>query len=120
MGRYSFSLEDGRPLTDPLGKDLPDDEAALAAARRIARELARTNRNPGNLRVVVRDRENRNVGEASLTAARFAKYMAGHAIDNLSDTSATSAEQASRKKQLLEGPKEFRSIRAKSRKGPPK
>ena len=73
MSRYYFSLEDGHPLADPRGEDLPDDEAALAAARRIARDLARNNRNPGDLRIVVRDRDNRNVGEASLMAARFAK-----------------------------------------------
>jgi hypothetical protein len=73
MARYYFSLEDGHPLSDPRGEDLADDQAALAAAHRIARDLARTNRNPGELRIVVRDGENRNVGEASLMEARFAK-----------------------------------------------
>ena len=73
MRRYYFSLEDGHPLADPLGEDLADDEAAIEAARQIAADLARHNRNPGNLRIVVRDRENRNVGEAPLMEARFAK-----------------------------------------------
>lgn len=73
MPRYYFSLEDGHPLGDPLGEDLPDDEAALAAAREIATELAQNNRNPGDLRIVVRDRENRNLGEVSVMATQLAK-----------------------------------------------
>ena len=73
MARYYFSLEDGHPLSDPLGKDLPDDEAALAAAREIATELAHNNRNAGGLRIVVRDRENRRVGAASLMAAHSSR-----------------------------------------------
>jgi hypothetical protein len=73
MARYYFSLEDGHPLSDPLGKDLPDDEAALAAARDIATELAHNNRNAGDLRIVVRDHDNRRVGEASLMAAHSSR-----------------------------------------------
>jgi len=36
MARYYFSLEDGHPIGDPIGKYLPDENTALAAARRIA------------------------------------------------------------------------------------
>jgi hypothetical protein len=73
MARYYFSLEDGHPLGDPLGEDLPDDEAARAAALQIANDLARNQRSLGALRIVVRDRENRNVGEVTLATAQFAK-----------------------------------------------
>ena len=73
MARYYFSLEDGHPLGDPLGEDLPDNKAALAAAREIATDLARNNRSSDALRIVVRDRENRKVGEVSLMAAQFAR-----------------------------------------------
>ena len=76
MARYYFSLADGHPLGDPLGKELPDDEAARAAAREIATDLARNNRDSGALRIVVRDRENRNVGEVSLRTAELAKKSA--------------------------------------------
>jgi hypothetical protein len=54
-------------------KTLQMTRRAIEAARQIAADLARHNRNPGNLRIVVRDRENRNVGEAPLMEARFAK-----------------------------------------------
>lgn len=37
--------------------------------------------------------------------------MAGEAIDRHADQSASSAEQASRKRRLLKGPKEFRELR---------
>lgn len=59
-------------------------------------------------------------GRHSAADRAGASAMAGRAIDNLRDMSAPSAEQARRKKRLLEGPKEFRAIRAKSRKGLPK
>jgi hypothetical protein len=52
----------------------------------------------------------------SAAASQDASIMAGHAIDRLADTSVTEDEQASRKKQLLQGPKEFREMRVKSRK----
>ena len=73
MARYYFSLEDGHPIGDPIGENLPDEKTALAAAREIAADLARNNGNLGHLRIVVRDRENRRVGEVSLMAAQFAK-----------------------------------------------
>ena len=73
MARYYFSLEDGHPIGDPIGENLPDENTALAAAREIAADLARNNGNLGHLRIVVRDRENRRVGEVSLMAAQFAK-----------------------------------------------
>ena len=76
MARYYFSLENGHPLGDPLGEELPDDEAARAAAEKIAIDLARNNCNPGSLCIVVRDRKNRKVGEVSLTAPAFAKKTA--------------------------------------------
>ena len=40
-----------------------------------------------------------------------ASEMAGRAIDRMSDKSATDDERASRKRQLLKGPKEFRDMR---------
>ena len=73
MARYYFSLEDGHPIGAPIGENLPDEKAALAAAWEIAADLARNNGNLGHLRIVVRDRENRRVGEVSLMAAHFAK-----------------------------------------------
>jgi hypothetical protein len=73
MARYYFSLEDGHPIGDPLGENFPDEKTALAAAREIAADLARHNGNPGHLRIVVRDRENRRIGEVSLMAAQSAK-----------------------------------------------
>ena len=76
MARYYFSLEDGHPLGDPLGEELQDDEAARAAAEKIATDLAHNNCNPGSLRIVVRDRENRRVGEVSLMAPPLAKKTA--------------------------------------------
>jgi hypothetical protein len=56
-------------------------------------------------------------GRRSAAATKSASDMAGRAIDELADTSAPSKERASRKKQLLKGPKEFRAMTAKPRKG---
>ena len=55
-------------------------------------------------------------GRRSAAATNSASLMAGRAIDKLADTSAPDEEQASRRKRLLQGPKEFREMRAKSRK----
>jgi hypothetical protein len=55
-------------------------------------------------------------GKRSRAASNNASLMAGRAIDRLADKSASDEEQASRKKRLLQGPKEFREMRAKSRK----
>jgi hypothetical protein len=55
-------------------------------------------------------------GRRSVAATESASAMAGRTIDRLSDTSAPDVEQATRKKRLLHGPKEFRKMRAKSRK----
>ena len=54
MTRYFFSLEDGRKLSEDKGEKLADDEAARAVGLEIARDLARNNHNPDDLRVVVR------------------------------------------------------------------
>jgi hypothetical protein len=43
--------------------------------------------------------------------ADHASSMAGSAIDKLSDQSATTEEQAKRKRRLVRGPSEFRDIR---------
>ena len=40
-----------------------------------------------------------------------AREMAGKAIDEMTDTTATSEDQATRKKRLLRGPEEFRQVR---------
>ena|SRR6476646_571803 len=55
-------------------------------------------------------------GRRSAAATIDASLMAGRTIDRLADRSAPDEEQASRKKRLLQGPKEFREMRAKSRK----
>ena len=54
-------------------------------------------------------------GRRSAAASNDASLMAGRAIDRLADGSAPDKEQASRKKRLLQGPKEFREMRAKTR-----
>jgi hypothetical protein len=54
-------------------------------------------------------------GEHSAAATKSASAMAGRAIDGLADKSAPDQEQASRKKRLLKGPKEFRAMMAKPR-----
>ena len=55
-------------------------------------------------------------GRRSAKSTAGASAMAGHVIDDLTDKTATGAEQARRKKQLLQGPKEFRKMRQKVRK----
>jgi hypothetical protein len=45
------------------------------------------------------------------TSGGRAKELASKAIDKLSDSLATTVDQASRKRQLLKGPKEFRGAR---------
>jgi len=44
-----------------------------------------------------------------------AKAMAGHQLDRLADSSASSKEVGRRKKRLLEGPEELREIRERKR-----
>ena len=56
-------------------------------------------------------------GRRSAEATAGASAMAGHAIDGLADKTTPGAEQARRKKRLLQGPKEFRGMRQKARKG---
>ena len=70
MARYYFCLENGHPIGDPFGEDLPDEMSALAAARKIAVYLGRNKGIPGHLRIVVRDHESRRVGEVSLMTAQ--------------------------------------------------
>jgi Arc/MetJ-type ribon-helix-helix transcriptional regulator len=53
----------------------------------------------------------------SAAASKSASDMAGHEIDKLADGGASDEEQASRKRRLLKGPKEFREMRAKAPKG---
>jgi hypothetical protein len=55
-------------------------------------------------------------GKLSTDSAVTASAMAGRAIDGLADKSAPDVEQASRKRRLLQGPKEFREMLAR----PPK
>jgi hypothetical protein len=54
-------------------------------------------------------------GRRSAAASNDASLMAGRAIDRLADGSVPDKEQANRKKRLLQGPKEFREMRAKAR-----
>jgi hypothetical protein len=49
--------------------------------------------------------------KASDARARKAHELAGKQLDQLADQSATSEEQASRKRRLLKGPEEFRGDR---------
>jgi len=39
MPRYYFTIEDGRPIEDPTGEELPDDAAARLAAVQIMAEV---------------------------------------------------------------------------------
>ena len=55
-------------------------------------------------------------GRRSAEATAGASALAGHAIDELTDKTALGAEQARRKKRLLQGPKEFREMRQKVQK----
>jgi hypothetical protein len=64
MPLYYFSIENGERIRDPLGELFPDDEAALRMAWEIAADLGRSKPNPGSLRVVVRDADDKPVGEA--------------------------------------------------------
>ena len=54
-------------------------------------------------------------GKRSAAATESASAMAGRTIDSLSDKSAPDDEQASRKRRLLQGPKEFRAMITKRR-----
>ena len=47
----------------------------------------------------------------SASSASKASDMAGRVIDQLGDPSATEEERQTRKRRLLEGPKEFRGMR---------
>ena len=74
MPLYFFSLEDGRKLSDDIGEDLADDEAARAAGLQVARELAHAKANPGDLRVVVRSADQSVVCEVQLVDAQQSSY----------------------------------------------
>lgn len=51
------------------------------------------------------------VGRPGEGQRRRAREMASNAIDEMSDTTATPDDQATRKKRLLKGPEEFREMR---------
>jgi hypothetical protein len=51
------------------------------------------------------------IGAARKRSQRKAAEMAGREIDRLADRSATSEEQAQRKRRLIKGPREFRDMR---------
>ena len=50
-------------------------------------------------------------GRPSRKAARSARSAAGSTLDHLADKTASAGEQASRKRRLLKGPREFRAVR---------
>src|ERR1700710_621349 len=52
-----------------------------------------------------------SIAHRSKEARTKASAMAGKAIDNLNDVSASSEEQDKRKRRLLKGPSEFRELR---------
>jgi hypothetical protein len=69
MAQYFFSLEDGRKLSEDDGEDLANDAVAREVGLEIARDLARNNGNPDDLRVVVRTGAGKVVCEISLKDA---------------------------------------------------
>jgi hypothetical protein len=54
---------------------------------------------------------NSRAKQTSRTRADRAHAMAGDQLDQLADESATTQEQANRKRRLLKGPEEFQSVR---------
>ena len=101
---------------DPEIKD-----AAEAAAKRQRRSLTAFVENLiltklENLETDGTAASMRSKGKRSAAERADASAMAERAIENLTDTSAASAEQSRRKKKLLQGPKEFREMRQKARK----
>jgi hypothetical protein len=44
-------------------------------------------------------------------SAKRAKELAGKTIDKLTDSTATSSDQVSRKRRLVKGPEEFQNVR---------
>jgi hypothetical protein len=77
MPLYYFSFENGHRIRDPLGEEFPDDEAAIQMACQIAADLGRAKPNPGSLRVVVRDTNDKPVGEVPLQVRRSAECEFG-------------------------------------------
>jgi len=67
MPRYSFTLEDGFPLSAPdATEDFVGDDAAMDHARKVARDFDHSTTAQGKSGVVVRDATGREVGRAPL------------------------------------------------------
>jgi hypothetical protein len=77
-------------------EDQPDSPSLSQAARRLV-----------ELGLTVKENGRRPGGGQR----RRAREMASKAIDEMSDTTATPDDQATRKKRLLKGPEEFREMR---------
>ena len=79
----------------------PDHPTRAAAIRRLAEQVLLSKKAGGR---------------RGATATKSASDLAETAIDRLADTAAPGHAQAGRKRRLLQGPKEFREMRAKARK----
>lgn len=65
MPRFHFPIVNGHRLEDPVGVDLPDDDAARKHAKTIARHVADSgSKKPRN--VVAEDERGAQVGKAAV------------------------------------------------------
>jgi hypothetical protein len=63
MPRYFFHIEDAGQVTDPLGEDLPDENAALEAAEQVACQLAADGTSAADWRIRVTNEAGEKVAE---------------------------------------------------------
>jgi hypothetical protein len=56
-------------------------------------------------------RQNMPAGKRSKKSRARASLMAGEAIDKMADRTATAGERAARRRRLIRGPREFRTLR---------
>jgi hypothetical protein len=109
----------GRPYTggpEPhmsvrLPQGVIDQVAAWAAKHDVSRSEAFRRLVELGLTVKEEAKPSTAMHRARRGKADHASSMAGTAIDTLSDQSATTEEQAKRKRRLIKGPSEFRDIR---------
>ncbi len=66
MPRYYFDLR-GSGATDMDGQDFPDDAAAIAEAKQVAKELAGGNLSDAKERIVVRNDTGETIHEEPLS-----------------------------------------------------
>ena len=106
-----------RPELYPVKKIVGFDQAMIDDVEKWrAKQRPIPNVSEAIRRLVGEALSNAKIGrKRSAAATKDASTMASRAIDRLADTSAPDKEQASRKRRLLQGPKEFREMRTKSR-----